>query len=294
MRTLVLTIALFAVLLGAPSAYAETAIYVADQPGFSITFRVEGRHVFVTSLTATGYCRGAGGHAEEFTETTSRSFLGRPQELDRTGSRLRYLQKVTETFYDLTRIDAEIDPEVIAGIYLHESSSPVEGDGGCQTGSPAGDPRIHFEAVRYVPFDRALQAPPPAAEAIYLLASKPLEMYVWVGEEGVTDVRGRVLRSCSRPGQPVQRFRTSLGIEPPVAVSDLDGSFYGSWGSQSGSIGSSTRFAGTVAEDAVAGWLSETTIERRRGRVAERCHTGRGDRGWIPYRAARYVPVGGA
>jgi hypothetical protein len=293
-RALALPIALLAVLLGAVSARAETAIYVAEQPGLSITFRVEGRHVFVTSLTATGYCRGTGGHSGEFTETTSRSFLGPPQELDRAGSRLRYLEKVTETFYVLTRIDGEIGPGAITGSYLHESSSPVEGDGGCQTGSPAGDPRVHFEAVRYVPFESAPQAPDPAAEAIYFLASRPIEMYVWVGEEGVTDVRGRVLRTCIRPGHPVQRYRTSFGIEPPVAVSDLDGSFYGRWGFQSDAIGSSTQFAGTVADDAVTGWLSETNKERRRGRVAERCHTGRGDRGWVPYRATRYVPVGGS
>jgi hypothetical protein len=280
------------VLLSAGSARGETSIYVAQQPGFSITLKAEGRHVFVTSLTATSYCRSTGGHRDEITETASASFLGPPQELDRAGPHLHYLQKVTETFYDLTEIDAEIHPGAITGAYRSESSSPVEGDGGCQTGSPEGDPRVHFEALRYVPFDNALAtAPDPAAEAIYFSATRAIEIYLWVGGGSLTDVRGRALQTCIRPSRPAQRSRASFDILPPLAVSALDGSFSGHWGFRNEAISSSTRFSGMVADGAITGWLAETWKARERGRVSERCHTGRGERGLTPYRATRYLPV---
>ncbi len=292
MRTLALAFVMVTALLGAGSARAETSIYVAKQPGFSITLKAEGRHIFVTSLTYTSYCAGAGAHIGEITESHGASFLGPPQELDRTGTHLHYLQKVTETFYSLEVLDGEVHPDAIVGTFLRESSSPVEGDGGCGTGSPEGDPKIQFEALRYVPVGSALAAAPsPGAEAIYFLASKPIEMYLWIGEGAVTDVRGRARHTCVQPGRPAQHSRMSFGIQPPLPVSDVDGSFFGRWGFRSGSITGSTQIGGSVADTAVTGRLSETWKGKEGGRVTERCHTGRGRMGWVPFRATRYLPV---
>lgn len=297
MRTLPSILALVAVLLGAGSAQAETSIYVAEQPGFSITLKAEGRHVFVTSLRDTGYCRGTGGHRDEVTEGKGESFLGGPEELERTGRHLHYSEKVTETFYSRTVIDAEIRPDAIVGSYLSESSSSAEGDGGCQTGSPDGDPRVYFTAERYVPLGSELAAAPdPAAAAIYFAGSQPIEIYLWVEDGAVTDVRGSTFDTCisrhrKRPHRRVERSRGAPLLYPPFAVSPADGSFYGTWGFRSSSFGRSSRFGGTVGETEVVGALSETSKVWHRGRVVQRCHTGTGPKGWVPYQATRYVPV---
>lgn len=294
---LILVSASIAALVGASSARAETPIYIAEQPGFSITLKAEGRNVFVTSLQALGYCRGVGGEEDWVTESEGKSFLGGPQELERKGSRLRYLEKVTDVFYSRTGINAQIHPDAIVGTYFHETSSSGEGDGGCQSGG-FDDPRVSFEAKRYAPYDSPLAAAPdPAAPSIYFASTKPIEIYLWVKDGTVSDARATVSGRCIRlhrkkkPHRKVERTLGAALLYPPFPISATDGSFSASWGF-GGGYSRSSRFLGTVEEWATSGSLSETETLRHRGRVMMRCHSGSGRKGWVPYRATRYVPVG--
>jgi len=297
---LTLALLLFAATLGTGTARAETSIYVAEQPGLSITLRAEGRHVFVTSLRHTGYCRGAGIHSDEVREAKGgESFLGGPEELDRSGRHLHYGEKVTDVFYSRTVIDAEIRPDAIVGTYLDESSSAAEGEGGCQSGSPDGDPRVAFEAERYVPYGGELAAAPdPAAPAIYLANNRMIEIYLWVDDGAVTDIRGTALGTCVsfrrklRPHRKVEHSREGFLLDPPFALSPLDSSFSTDTHYDSSLIKRSVYFSGTVAKAETNGFLRETYEAREDGRLEERCRTGIARRGWVPYRAIRFVPVG--
>jgi hypothetical protein len=292
MRAPALILALVAALLGAGSAQAETSIYVAEQPGFSITLKAKGRRVFVTTLRDTGYCRGTGAHRDEITEGKGESFLGGPAELERTGSHLHYSEKVTETFYSRTVLNATLRPDAIVGTYLSESSSPVEGDGGCQTGTPDGDPRVYFTAKRYVPLGSELAVPPdPAAPAIYLANTRTIEMYLWVDGGAVTDVRGTIVETCLRPHHRPYRSRGHFLLYPPFALSPSDGSFSTEAHYDSSAIRRAVYLSGMVADAETAGLLRETYEARERGRLEERCGTGTAKRGWVPYRAIRFVPV---
>jgi hypothetical protein len=283
-----------ALLICAGPARAETSIYIAEQPGFSITFKAEGRHVFVTSLRSSGYCKGTPGQPE-IIEETGESFLGGPEELERSGRHIHYGYTVTETFYSQEVIDGEIRPDSIIGTYMRATGGPAEGEGPCYTGTPGGGTKVSFEAARYVPFDSELATTPdPTAKAIYFGNAKLIEIYLWIDDAAVTDVRGSALDTCvwpQRRRRKVERSRGAPLLFPPFPLSAPDGSFYGSWGVRNRVLSRSSRFLGVVAEDTVTGTLSETSKGRSGGRVTERCHTGRGDRGWILYRAIRYVPV---
>lgn len=296
-RTLILISACFAALLSAASARGEVPIYIAEQPGFSITLKAEGRHVFVSSLQTLGYCRGAGGAEDRVTETEGKSFLGGPEELERKGNRLRYFEKVTDVFYSRTGIKAEIRADAIVGTYFHETSSSGEGDGGCQSGG-FDDPRVSFEARRYAPVDSGAAVPPdPNAPAIYFGETKLIEIYLWAKDGSVSDVRTTVAGRCirphrkKRPHRTVERTREAPTLHPPFPISPADGSFSASWGF-GGAWSRSSRFFGTVEESAARGSLSETETLEHRGQVVMRCHSGIGKRGWVPFQATRYLPVG--
>ena len=288
---------LFAAAFDAGAARGQTSIYVAEQPGFSITLKAEGRRVFITSLRRTGYCRGTGIHSDEVRETKGgESFLGGPEELERTGSHLHYGEEVTETFYSRTVLNATLRPDAIVGAYLSESSSSAEGEGGCQSGSPDGDPRVFFTAKRYVPVESE-PAPDPAAPAIYLANDKTIEMYLWVEGGAVTDVRGTVANTCVRfrrklrPHRKVERTRGGFLLYPAFPLSSADGSFSTEAHYPGSAIRRSVYLSGKVAEAETTGLLRETFEARERGRLDERCRTGTAKRGWVSYRAIRFVPV---
>jgi hypothetical protein len=282
--------AVFLLACAQPAGAAETSIYVAEQPGFSITFKAVGRQVFVTSLRSSGYCKGTPGQPE-YTSWHGESFLGPPGKLERDGRRLHYGSKNTEVFYAETAIDAEIGPEAIVGTYMNASAGPAEGEGDCSTGTPDGGPRVPFEAKRYVPIGSELAtAPDPTAAAIYFADARLLEIYLWVEGMAVTDVRARTLATCVGAKGNVYRSRGRFYLELPLALNAHDRF---SWGEkfENGTISRRSRFSGLVGETATVGALAEREEGRQGGRVTERCRTGDGPRGWVHYRAVRYVPV---
>jgi hypothetical protein len=296
MSTATAALVALALVFSAAATAAETSLYIADQPGLSLTLKAHGDHVFITSLRHTGYCRGAGGFPDKVAEG-GESFLGGPVELERNGRHLQFREKVTETFYSRTVLKATVEDNAIGGFYLSESSSSAEGDGGCQTGSFEGDPRVYFRAQRYVPLgSESASEPDPAAPAVYFANSKVVEMYLWVDQGAVTDVRGTALSTCVkyrriRPHRRVGRSRESFLLDPPFPLSPADNSF-ATAALYPGSFKRSAYLSGTVAEGETKGLLRETSEVRESGRLQERCRTGTARRGWVPYQAIRFVQAG--
>jgi hypothetical protein len=288
-----------AVALGLASALVPAAcaaapeLYVAEGPGLVVTFKAEGRHVYITTLAYGSSCTGVGAHAGEVGELVGEDFLEGPEELKRSGHRLTYGEGPNEVFSDQERLVATLRPDAIVGTFSASSGGDVEGEGSCSTGSPGGGGHIHFKARRYVPFDNASAAAPmPGAPAFYFVAENPLELYFWIDAEAVTAMRGTAVRQCVHRGRRSRNREGFLRLGLPPFPLSSDGSFSAWGGYRERSSSDSTRLSGNVGEGALNGRISEVETARRGGKVIGRCHTGPRRDGVIPFRAARWVPAG--
>lgn len=302
MRTLALISVLATVLIGAASARAETSIYLVEQPGLSLVLIAERGDFYATYLRARIICRGAGSHWEERNEATHQAFESGPVKLHRRGARLR-LVRGRNGLFDSSRevIEGRIQGGRIVGSFSLYTSG--EGIGGsCESDAPGFEPKspaereppVPFGARRYVSRDSPLAgAPDPGEEALYFAGSKSFEIYLWVGDEGLTQVRGTAVMVCgTRKGQAPSRRRL-LGFNPPYPL-DADASFDARAALDFGYRARSAQLSGTVEREAVVGMFRILTSNRARHRVTSRCRTGRrGGDGYVGYSALRYLPLAG-
>jgi hypothetical protein len=291
---------LVTMLLGAASARAETSIYVTEQPGLSLVFKAEDGDVYVTYLRARIICRGAGSHWEESNEATHRAFEDGPVKLHRRGGRLRLVRGSNGEFESSREvIEARVQAGRIIGSFsLHASGEGIGGS--CESdasgfepqSSAEREPPVSFAARRYVPFDSPLAgASDPAEEALYFAGSKSFEIYLRVGGEALTQVRGTAVTRCAtRRGNAPSR-RRSLGLDPPYPL-DGEGGFDARAAYDYGFRARSARLTGMVDKEAVVGSFGILNRNRAHHRVTSQCQTGRrGGDASVPYLATRYVPA---
>lgn len=280
----------------AAAARSRTSVYIARQPGLSITFKAVGRRVFVTSLEATIYCRGTGAHSDETSEETSQDFLLGPEELDRHGRRVTYGLEVNGSFWASEAIDARLSRGALTGTFLStEGGGGFEDDQDCRTGSPKGSPKVHFRAVRYLPRgDPRASAPERATEAVYFADTDPLEILLWADHRALSGLRATVALTCRHRKRPRTRYREAFAfgtLVPPFPFAPGSRRFAAHTGTRERGHRASSRIAGAVGPRAITGNLSETFSWLSHGRIGERCYTGSGGLGGVRFRAVRYLPV---
>jgi hypothetical protein len=281
----------------ARSAHAETSIYVAGQPGLSLVLKAEGEDFYATYLRTVITCRGAGSHWFETSQANHWAFQQGPQKLQRSGRRIRLVRNRRVPFgSEGEAIKGEVQPDRIVGTWSTFASG--EGVGGrCEQDAPGFEPEfgereppVSFEAQRYVPLDSPLATmPDPTAEALYFVASKALEIYLWIGGQSVTRVYGTVELTCeSRKGELFSK-RAALGLASPFALSYED-SFDARAALDYGFRTRAVRMTGSVDAVGAVGSFHAASTQRDDGRLAMRCRTGsRGGDGYVGYRAIRYV-----
>jgi hypothetical protein len=253
MLTLMLT--LFAAALGAAPAQATmTSVYVADQPGFSLTVkREEGYGNFIVSLRATSFCRGVGEDEDGYNDrkATHRGFWNGAR-LKGHGDHLR-LVAGTDGLFESQRevLDVELLPDRIVGTFY--SRAEGEGIGGrCQTGDYEGDPHVSFEARRYVRAGTELATrPDPAADAFYAQHSEALDIFLWADDSAVTKLQGAVGTTCTTRSGKKRRYRRGFQVRPPFPLVGPERSFEGHagrrWLTQVGAAELSGQISGKAA-----------------------------------------------
>src|SRR5215212_8992132 len=170
MKTLVSILVAAAVLLGAgPARAVMNSVYVADQPGFSLTVKQEqGYGHFIVSLRATSFCRGVGEDDDGYADRAA-THVGfwNGARLKRQGEYHYRLVARRNGLFESQRevLDVEILSDRMVGTFY--SRAEGEGIGGtCQTADYEGDPHVSFEARRYVRVGNELATrPDPAADA---------------------------------------------------------------------------------------------------------------------------------
>jgi hypothetical protein len=302
MRTFVSILVAAAVLLGVgPARAVMNSVYVADQPGFSLTVKQEqGYGHFIVSLRATSFCRGVGededGYADR--EATHVGFWNGAR-LKRHGEYHYRLVAGRNGPFESQRevLDVEILPDRIVGTFY--SRARGEGIGGtCQTADYEGDPHVSFEAPRYVRVGNELATKPdPAADAFYAQHSEALDIFLWANDSEVTKLQGAVGTACiTRKGKKSRR-RSAFQVRTPFPLVGAERSFDAHagrrWPSQVGSAELSGR-----ASDTVAFGTYRAAFAYREGKAARFhawCHNVslRLDDS-VVFRATRFVPVGPA
>jgi hypothetical protein len=297
-RGLVLLISVLALLGIAASAAqaAESSIYVARGPGYRMTLRAEGGHVFAVSLVHRVYCEYRAEGEVQTQEANDVSFSPeRPKEFERAGGHIYLAEHETTPFedHDLV-IDGDIHYTGIVGYF--KSSNSGEGLGGeCRSGGFKGSPRVQFEAVRYAPYDSNPiigTGPDRSAERLYFADDGRVEAYFWVGDDSVTEILGTSQRACLPRAR--REFVSRGAIDefvPPLPLSAPGGRFRARSASDSRPVATAHIF-GTVGEWGLVGGLRERVVEKQRDHSYLLCWLGpRRGNGYRHFHATRYMQV---